>query len=257
MAADLAPGSASPAELPQKRTWCKTGRGLWFAGWALLLAMHLFPIRFTLLRELFVLLIFSLWCGTLVLYWKQRWVVAACGIVAAAVLAIAIIPGGDVESKTLRGAYVSALRSYEATPYVWGGETRRGIDCSGLVRCAMIDANVDLGLRTLNPQLLRNAFSLWWHDCSAKALGEEHRGQTSLLEEVESINSLGPDDLLPGDIAVTKTGLHTMAYLGEGEWIEADPSVWKVIRHKAPDPGFSWFTVKMRILRWRGLIEQV
>ncbi|MBI3986575.1 MAG: C40 family peptidase [Lentisphaerae bacterium] len=33
---------------------------------------------------------------------------------------------------------VQCLRRYEGTLYVWGGENRRGIDCSGLVRKKVI-----------------------------------------------------------------------------------------------------------------------
>ena len=57
--------------------------------------------------------------------------------------------------KTLRQKYVDSLVRYEGTKYVWDGENRLGIDCSGLVRKGLIDAAVRAGISTWNPRLIR------------------------------------------------------------------------------------------------------
>jgi cell wall-associated NlpC family hydrolase len=35
-------------------------------------------------------------------------------------------------------------------------------------------------------------------------------------------------DLRPGDLAVTTSGSHVLAYLGQNQWIEADPDIMRV-----------------------------
>ncbi|MBV9868261.1 MAG: C40 family peptidase [Abitibacteriaceae bacterium] len=152
----------------------------------------------------------------------------------------------------LRQGYVVALNRYESVPYVWGGEGLRGIDCSGLVRRGMIDADLKTGFATANPALIRAGCDLWWHDCSAKALKEEYRHQTQLLLTTSSLNHLNYAALLPGDFAVTDSGVHTLAYIGNQTWLEADPGAWKVIKVKIPSK-IAWFSQPMHIMRWRQL----
>lgn len=38
----------------------------------------------------------------------------------------------------------AAIESWQGTPYLWGGESRKGVDCSGFVMLAFRDAGVDL-----------------------------------------------------------------------------------------------------------------
>lgn len=54
-----------------------------------------------------------------------------------------------------------------------------------------------------------------------------------------------------GDIVVTESGAHTLAYLGGYNWIEADPLAGAVITLQAPAAKNPWFEQPMKILRWR------
>ncbi len=80
--------------------------------------------------------------------------------------------------------FVEALRTYEGTTYVWGGETARGIDCSGLIRAALIDTQIRAG----RPGA---ALRLWWRDVAARDLGAAHPWLFGGPERRESIAAAG------------------------------------------------------------------
>lgn len=170
-----------------------------------------------------------------------------------AIVGFFIWPGKPIEAKNLRLTYLKSLRSYESTHYVWGGENKLGIDCSGLVRAGFIKANFEEGLKTFNPKLVRSAASLWWYDCSAKSLGEQYRGLTKKIIYSTGINSLDHSQILPGDMAVTIDGMHVLAFLGGDEWIEADPTFGKVVIVKAPSKDNPWLNEPVQIVRWTEL----
>src|SRR5438876_10081891 len=87
------------------------------------------------------------------------------------------------------------------------------------------------------------------------ALRDEYRHQTQRLFSVPSTNSLDHSKILPGDVAVTVSGVHTMAYLGDKTWIEADPGVKRVIRVSVPARN-PWFEQPVYIVRWSTLDER-
>lgn len=226
----------------------------WRALWPLTAFCLLFPLRYTFLKALPLLGVLGLWGGALCLFWGRKWVRAVCLGLVLTVGAVFVLPGRPPDAGAMRREYVRCLRFYRGTLYMWGGGNRLGIDCSGLVQRALIDAAVEQGVATGNPQLIRRGFALWWNDSSARELGEGYRGRTHPLAQVHSLNAADYAQLLPGDFAVTEGGGHTLAYLGDQTWIEADPSALvgdKVITVHVPDKKNAWFDMPMRLMRWR------
>lgn len=229
-----------------RRAWL-----LWAAAVAFFLALALYPVSFRVTRAVSVALLFAIWFGLIALNWRRksvRWMFVAATVICVGFL---LLPSRDrPESAALRHEYVNGLLRYEGVSYFWGGESTRGIDCSGLVRRGLIDSLALRGVRTLDAGLVRQALSLWWHDCTASALGESHHALTVPLLETPSLNALDHSQFLPGDLAVTSSGVHIMAYLGDHRWIEADPDVHRVITVSPPCDN-PWFGVPMKIVRWR------
>lgn len=171
-------------------------------------------------------------------------------------LLIAILPGRPINPNSLRSRYLSALTSFEDTRYIWGGEGRFGIDCSGLPRRALRSALFREAIMTLNPTPLREAMNQWWHDSSALALSQAYRANTVPLGLSGKLNSLDTSTLLPGDLAITRDGLHLLVYQGNDLWIQADPSVGKVITLNAKTDSNLWFHSPVTLHRWHKLTPQ-
>ena len=228
----------------------RMGIAVWFGLLAALLAEATYPVTYCTLRVFVVLASLALWLGAVVLMRRRKVVAVILLLLGLSVVIFVSLPGRAPAVAELRAAYVKCLQRYEGTRYVWGGENRRGIDCSGLVREALIDADVLTGLRTLNPQPIRAAFELWWFDCSAAALRDEYRTFTCRRFTAPSINSLTNRELAVGDLAVTVDGLHVLAFVGSNTWVEADPDAMKVINVACPSDNL-WFHVPVQVMRWR------
>jgi len=190
--------------------------------------------------------------GLLVVVWSikaARWPMLAFYLLAGIFL---ILPARLPQIRSgLRNGYVEALKAYSGTTYVWGGEGRFGIDCSGLVRKGLEDALASQSIYTLNPRLIRESNSLYWNDTTAKVIGEGYFGRTYEITICPSLNSLDYTQLLPGDLAVTTDGTHVMAYLGNKTWIAADPGEGKVVSFTIPEKNNAYFSRPMRIVRWK------
>lgn len=233
-------------------------RALWFI-WFLLAALWLgatqYSVRFGLLRLAFVVVFLVLWLMILAAAWPRR-TLRVLVLVFSALPLLLLLPGRKPDVVNLRVAYVQSLRSYKNVPYVWGGETSRGLDCSGLIRRAIIDANWKIGLRTLNPALLRESLAIWWNDCSAAKMRAGYDGRTLRLFEAADLNTLNNARLQIGDFAVTSPGgAHVLAYIGNQTWIEADPkgsTGFKVIEVRVPSSN-AWFSQNVSIMRWKQL----
>src|SRR5688572_3353236 len=159
------------------------------------------------------------------------------------------LPGRPANSNALASDYSRALRSFRGVRYVWGGEGYLGIDCSGLARKALVYAQIFNGVRTLNGGPIRAAASLWWHDGSALALRGNYRNWTPELFRSENIRSANHSLLQIGDMAVTADGVHVLIYLGEQQWIEADPNVNEVIELTSTNDN-PWLNVPIVVVPW-------
>jgi NlpC/P60 family protein len=237
-----------------------TSRSFLRIGWWVLLGVAIFlaafPINVGLIRLLLLIAVPVLAIGACILLWSRKWLRWLPVALLILPLGFLLAPGHGHDTEQRRKRYVAALRRYEGTRYVWGGENRFGIDCSGLVRRGLIDANLREGVLTVNPRPVRAAGDLWWHDCSAKALKDGYRNWTRLLFTAPAINDIAPGRLAPGDIAVTSNGVHVLVYLGEDQWMQADPGPGNVVRQSVPVETGRWFETPVHVLRWRQLDER-
>lgn len=83
---------------------------------------------------------------------------------------------------------------------------------------------------------------------------DQYRDLTIPVFTAASINSITNSSLLPGDIAVTASGIHVLAYLGNQEWIQAEPGLMKVITLSAPHEN-EWLNKPVHIMRWSHMAE--
>ncbi len=161
-----------------------------------------------------------------------------------------MLPGGKIDGEELREDYVKRMSGFEGTEYFWGGESSRGIDCSGLPRRALRDALLSYGFRHANGAAFRLYFEQWWFDASAKALGEGYRDYTKPVGVSGDIEAMSYEGLLPGDFAVTDNGVHVIAYAGGDDWIQADPGAGAVVTLDGRKDENAWFATPVKVFRW-------
>lgn len=222
---------------------------------AALIILNLDPVS-TRMHRLVILCSLAGACfGPLFLLWK--FVAARVVFVTMPILLIApfLLPGKDIERMALRDDYLARIVSYKGTGYHWGGENRRGIDCSGLPRKALRDALLYQGLRTINGRCTRLFLKHWWNDASAKALAEGYLGYAVPTGEQGTIEKMVYDKLQPGDLAVTEGRKHVMMFLGGEKWIQADPAANQVTIDNGRTGKSGWFAVPVTLHRWRELAE--
>ena len=223
----------------------------WWVWLGVAVGLVIFPVSVGFGRLFLVVSTPVLVLGASVLWWSRRILRWGLWVTLLGIFCFLLAPGRRYDVDRLRGRYVKALCRYEETRYIWGGENRLGIDCSGLVRRGLIDANLWEGFTSMNPALVRTAARLWWYDCSARALKDGYRGWTRPRFTAPTINGIAPERLLPGDIAVTSSGVHVLVYLGGGQWLQADSGPGKVVRGRPPVDRSKWFEMPVHVLRWR------
>jgi len=224
-------------------------RLLWRIQIPVLIILAAWPVSYGITRAAIVVLMLGIWAGALLLFWKNKYVRSACGVLILVAIAVFAAPDRKFSRSDLRQKYSTELQHYLATKYVWGGENSFGIDCSGLVRRPLITAHLKLGLASLNPTLLREGMALWWFDASARALRDGYRGKTKQLFESNSIKEIDHTSIQPGEFAITSDGIHALAYLGNERWIEADPALGKVVILPIAEENV-WLKRPVSVMRW-------
>jgi hypothetical protein len=225
----------------------------WAAPLLLLITVYLVPVTNSKMKLFQVgLLMVTVVSWLTALRPKMRLLVIAAIMMVAGLFCL---PARDAAShEMLAAAHARAMLRYQGSTYWWGGENALGIDCSGLIRRGAIDALMREGLVNLDGGLLRAASDLWWHDTSAEALGEGYRGYTLPVTKAKSLNELDHALVEPGDMAIAGGGAHILAYLGDKQWIQADPSANKVIVETAPSTN-GWFKGAIQVVRWRWVAD--
>ena len=91
---------------------------------------------------------------------------------------------------------------------------------------------------------------------SEREMWNGNHGEFTLIESFSSVNAIDTNDLRAGDIAVfggkDGVGIHVVAYLGNGKWIDSDSrrgsvDVYEMKSKTSKDP---WFQGHVRIFRW-------
>lgn len=211
------------------------------------------PVGSKLIRLGTILSFSGAWMGLLILVWKRKPVRLILLSLPAIAAALILLPAKEIDREKFRADYLDHLTSYENVEYFWGGETSRGIDCSGLPRRAYRDALLSQAISHFNPSLLRTYLSHWWYDASAEAMADSYRDYLRPLDISGDIRTLDYEQLQPGDIAIDEHGVHAIVYLGGDLWIQADPGVEKVITLSGRTDENLWFAIPVRMFRWSGL----
>jgi NlpC/P60 family len=218
-----------------------------------ILVTLLHPVNSMALKLAFLTCLTGSWGGLTILMWQRkhgRFLLLSlpCFLVIAFFL-----PGPEIDRAELQRDYVRRMSELEGTKYHWGGESTRGIDCSGLPRKALRDAFLAYGTRHGNGSALRACLEQWWFDASAKALSQGYREYTVPLEIRGTIRTMTYDSLIPGDLAVTTSGIHVLAYVGNGQWIQADPGIGAVATLDGRSADNSWFDSPVTTHRWQAI----
>jgi hypothetical protein len=213
------------------------------------------PVNSKVLKLALLACLFGTWIGFAILSWKCRPLRIFALVIPFLVAIPFILPGGPIDPHELRKDYVRRMNQFEGTKYFWGGESSRGIDCSGLPRRALRDSLLAYGMKHFNGRAFRGYIEQWWFDASAKALGEGYRSYTIPIGISGTIQKMDYDALQPGDLAVTTSGVHILAYAGDGRWIQADPGIGAVATLNGRTDDNSWFDTPVTTHRWQVLVQ--
>ncbi len=212
------------------------------------------PVSSKILNMVLLGCVIGAWIGITILVWNRKPLRVVALILPLLAAIPFILPGTTIDAEELRQDYVKRMLDFEGTKYHWGGESGRGIDCSGLPRRALRDALLDYGGKHLNGRAFRLYAEQWWFDASARALGEGYREYTVPVATSGTIREMDYRGLMPGDLAVTKSGVHVIAYAGDDRWVQADPELGAVATLNGRQDDNGWFHSQVTTHRWKLLV---
>ena len=158
----------------------------------------------------------------------------------------------------LRRAYVARLAEQEGTPYAVTGDSA-GLSCSALVCQAFADVAFAAGYTRGEDRLTRDSEWLRTNPCLAEQLRRGCAGRLSPVQSAANIQLVDYGKLLPGDVAVASTsiGAHTLAYLGDGVWIQSNSVDGRVVKTPAAAVSNYWFgRLPVSVMRWNELAAE-
>lgn len=214
------------------------------------------PVNSMILKLAFLGCVVGTWGGVTILAWKRKPVRVVALILPLMAAIPFVFPASEIDADEVRQDYVRRMAKFEGTKYFWGGESSRGIDCSGLPRRAFRDALLAYGIKHFNGRAFHDYVEQWWFDASAKALGEGYHDYTCPIGSTGTIRDMDYEDLIPGDLAVTTDGVHILAYVGDGRWIQADPGIGSVVTLDGRTGDNGWFLTSVTIHRWQLLLQR-
>ena len=220
---------------------------------ALVMIMIIFPVGLNFIRVGIISGLIILWISGLLIFWRNKFILSFFIATAVILGLVVFIPGTEGNIDGIRTAYVRTLLDYEGVGYGTGGENTIEIDSSGLVREGYIHANIGVGIKTLNPKLIRRAFFIWWNDCSVNALEKEYKQMTKLVKRFDSIGLLNYKMLNSGDLIIPEAGVKASVYIGNQMWIEADILKGRVLKKSTELKAKEWGNHPIKLLRWSNL----
>lgn len=218
--------------------------------WVSVAALLLNPINSRICRVMLLIAVAAAAVTTLVYVWRHRPLRMIFLVLFLLAPLPFLFPSRQIDRAGLHADYVARLGGFQGTLYIWGGEGRLGIDCSGLPRKALREAMLVQGLKTANGSLVRGWAFHWWNDASARALAGEHLDYVHPLGISGTIRKISYENLEAGDLAITKDGVHVLVYYGNNQWIQAEPGLGKVVILDGRTDPIYWFDAPVALYRW-------
>ena len=202
-----------------------------------LLILFFFPVRTTIIRGIIILLIAMPLIYLIKNYWSKFYIGKALltGTIILLIWGITTFTLVPINQKT----FIQHVQSYENVPFVWGGENSFGLDCSGLIRQSLLKTY-------LSQYRIGSAFQIWFIDCPAKHLSTKYSNILREYKKAVLIKKVTNLNIPLGTLAVTTTGNHVLAYVGNNSWAQASPDDMKVTikNYSENDP---WFLKKVNM----------